>query len=140
MELTSIEDTFRLASRLVAAHAEGGVLALHGGLGSGKTTLVQGLALALGIREPVTSPTFSLVNVYDSPAMRLIHMDLYRIGSPDELWTFDFDDLLAERGALVAIEWAERAGDGLPPHTRHVCLNPGTGPRSRLVRLSPPLP
>lgn len=88
----------------LADHAQPGlVLLLQGDLGSGKTTLVQGLARGLGVVDPVTSPTFVLVQVYEEGRIPLIHADLYRLATGDvgdlELW---------DPSAISAIEWAER--------------------------------
>src|ERR1035437_1534068 len=89
----SPEETQALASALAAELKSGAVLALHGELGSGKTCFVQGLARALGVRQPVTSPTFTIVNEYRGRCP-LVHMDLYRIGDPDELLSIDFENYL----------------------------------------------
>jgi tRNA threonylcarbamoyladenosine biosynthesis protein TsaE len=106
-----------LATRL---RPRGGVLALYGDLGAGKTTLVQGLAAALGYDRPVTSPTFALVLEYPLPGGGcLVHMDLYRLQGPDDLDAIGFDEYV-ESGAIIAIEWADRAGDRLPAGTLHL--------------------
>lgn len=137
----SVAETWRLANRLAKAHyPQGGVLALYGHLGCGKTTLVQGLAHALGICQPVTSPTFALVNCYEAPGIRLVHMDLYRLDSEMSLWSIDFDDYLEAANTLVAIEWPERAGENLPDGTRRIRIMPGKHPSDRLIRIDPPLP
>lgn len=82
---------------------------LNGELGSGKTTLTQGLAAGLGVQEAVTSPTFSLVNEYALPAGRLFfHFDLYRLNSLDELLEIGLEDYLQHPQALTVVEWAER--------------------------------
>ena len=102
----SPEETQALAASLAVELKSGAVLALHGELGSGKTCFVQGLARALGVRQPVTSPTFTIVNEYRGRCP-LVHMDLYRIGDPDELLSLDFENYLNAEGITV-IEWAER--------------------------------
>lgn len=129
---TSPEDTIELAARLVHDLPERRILALHGELGAGKTCFVQGLALALGITDYVTSPTFNIVREYSGPRA-LIHVDLYRIQSPDELLVIGFEEYL-DSNAVVAIEWAERAGDLLPDATLHlhVSVEPGRE-RRRIV-------
>lgn len=119
-ETRSPEETWAVAARLIAAAPARLVLALHGDLGAGKTCFVQGVAQALGIRRPITSPTFTLVQEYRG-ARRLVHMDLYRIASPADLLHLGFEELLQEDG-VVAIEWAERAGDLLPPDAVHLHL------------------
>ena len=114
------EETWAVAGQIATRLPARVVLALHGELGAGKTCFVQGLAQALGIRRPITSPTFTLVQEYRA-LRRLVHIDLYRIGSPDELLHLGFEDYLHQDG-VVAIEWAERAGDILPSTTRHLYL------------------
>ncbi len=102
----------------------GAVIALHGDLGAGKTTFVQGLAAALGVSRPVTSPTFTLVGEYPLPGGGLlVHMDLYRLRPGTDLDSIGFDEYV-NSGAIVAIEWAERAKDVLPPSTIHLHFDP----------------
>ena len=126
----SVPATWRLAAQLAARLPNGGVIALQGELGAGKTTFVQGLARALGITRPVTSPTFTLVCEYPGDRMLLVHMDLYRLRSPDDLLTIGFHEYL-ERKALVAVEWPERAGDLLPPETIWVNITLTANARTR---------
>lgn len=112
--LRSPEETERLGQKLGAALAGGDVLALYGELGTGKTTLVRGIARGLGAaRASVTSPTFVLIHEYHGH-LRLAHADLYRLSTPLELQDIGLWDYLDEDTA-VAIEWAEKAGDELPP-------------------------
>lgn len=94
------------------------VLALHGNLGSGKTCFVQGLALALDIRQAVTSPTFTIVNEYRG-RLPLYHIDLYRLNSAEESFGFGFEEYLEAKG-IVAVEWAERAENLIPGHAVHI--------------------
>jgi tRNA threonylcarbamoyladenosine biosynthesis protein TsaE len=108
-------DTHRLAAELLTALPEHAVVALYGDLGSGKTCFVQGLAEAMGIHEPVTSPTFTLVNEYRGERL-LTHVDLYRLTSPDEALAMGFEELVESDG-ITAIEWAERAEELLPAGT-----------------------
>ena len=75
---------------------------------------MQGLGAALGVRRPVTSPTFTLSVEYPTPRFKLVHMDLYRLTGPDDLLTIGYPEYL-ESGAVVAMEWPERAGDLVPP-------------------------
>lgn len=89
------------------------VITLTGDLGAGKTTLVQAIAAGLGVTEPVTSPTYALVQSYASPKGTLHHLDLYRLRDASQLAQLGWEDLLRER-AIVCIEWPERAGEELP--------------------------
>jgi len=110
---------------LGAALPTGGVLALHGDLGAGKTTLVRALAHGLGVREAaeVTSPTYAVVHEYDTPLGPVVHADLYRVRRPGELDELGWEELVA-RARAVLVEWPERAGEHhLPPHTLHLMLD-----------------
>ena len=134
----SPEETQTFAAALAAELKNGAVLALHGDLGSGKTCFVQGLARALGVRQPVTSPTFTIVNEYRGRCP-LVHMDLYRIGDPDELLSLDFENYLNAEGITV-IEWAERSGDWLPGNTMHIYFETGTDPDMRTITMTAEAP
>lgn len=87
----------------------GAVVAMRGGMGAGKTAFVRGLARGLGETMRVTSPTYTIVNEYETHPP-LFHFDLYRLDSFDELYEIGFDDYLARRGICV-IEWSENAGN-----------------------------
>jgi tRNA threonylcarbamoyladenosine biosynthesis protein TsaE len=109
--------------KLIGEKLQGGdIVCLEGTLGSGKTTLVKGIALALGIQEEVTSPTFTIVSSY--PGIRanspeLHHIDLYRIDQVEELETIGIDDFLYGQGISV-IEWGEKIADLLPENTINI--------------------
>ena len=130
----SLTDTWHIAARVATLLSHGGVVALTGDLGAGKTTFVQGIARALGITRPVTSPTFALVGDYTGPGGRLIHMDLYRLTGPDDLLAVGFSDYL-ESGALIAIEWPERAGDLIPSDAVHVEITVLPDYEARRIRI-----
>ena len=91
----------------------GAVVALHGDLGTGKTTLAQAICRGYGTTDDVTSPTFALVHEYAAPRSPICHLDLYRLESPADLQNIGFDDIVSS-GVLVLIEWPERAGPRLP--------------------------
>ena len=119
-DVSSVEATWGLARKLAEELKPGDVLCLEGDLGAGKTTFVQGLAAALGVSGRVTSPTFCLVQEHSSPNGRLlVHMDLYRLSSEDDVLAIGWEDYLA-RGAVLAVEWPERAGTLVPANARHV--------------------
>jgi tRNA threonylcarbamoyladenosine biosynthesis protein TsaE len=110
LTVTSLEDTWAIAISLANLLQPGVVLLLYGNLGSGKTTFVQALAQGLGIKDSVTSPTFTLIDEYTDGRMPLYHMDLYRL-EPDQVRALHVDEYW--RGVdfplgVVAIEWAER--------------------------------
>lgn len=131
----SVEETWQAATEIARLLRPGTVIALHGDLGAGKTTFVQGLAFALGLHRPVTSPTFTLSTEYQTPAFKLVHMDLYRLTGPDDLLTIGYPEYL-ETGAVVAVEWPERAGDLIPPDALHVSFSLTDDPETRLIEVT----
>jgi tRNA threonylcarbamoyladenosine biosynthesis protein TsaE len=112
---TSTDAMHALARRLGEALPPEATLALSGDLGVGKTTLVQGLATAFGIHERVTSPTFTLYNVHRGNRT-LVHLDAYRLESPDQVEDLLLEDFLVAPYCL-AVEWPERIAGWLPPET-----------------------
>ncbi len=126
-------DTHRLAAEILTTLPNRAVLALHGDLGSGKTCFVQGLAEAMGITEPVTSPTFTLVNEYKGERL-LTHVDLYRLTNPDEALAMGFEELV-EADGITAVEWAERAEDLLPAGTVHLRFRTPEDGKSRVITI-----
>jgi tRNA threonylcarbamoyladenosine biosynthesis protein TsaE len=106
------------------------VLSLTGELGAGKTTLVQSIARGYGVTEPVTSPTFALVHQYRAPKSPRYHLDLYRLRGPSELANIGWEDALAS-GALVCVEWPERAGDEMPANAMAIALEHVAGDDER---------
>ena len=109
----SAEETRALGRRLGELLRPGDIVTLEGPYGAGKTTLVQGVAEGLGIGQPVTSPSFALVNEYLDGRVPLFHLDLYRLGGALEALELDLDAYLARGGAL-AVEWPEAALELLP--------------------------
>jgi len=107
-ETGSLEETLALGRKLAERFSPGDVVALSGALGAGKTSLVKGIALGLGVAEPVTSPTFTLIQEYDG-RIPLYHIDLYRITDPDQLDDLGIEEYLEGDGVTV-IEWPEKAG------------------------------
>ena len=117
----STEQTRRVGMRLGALLQPGDLVALVGDLGSGKTTLVQGIAAGWGSLDPVSSPTFVIVNVYrHSDGIRLFHLDAYRLTGGKDAEDLDID-LMLENGVLI-IEWADRILDVLPEEYLWVSL------------------
>ena len=99
-------ETENLGAALARVLQPGAVIAYRGDLGAGKTAFTRGLARGLGIKESVTSPTYTIVNEYLSGSMPLFHFDMYRLGSEDELFDIGWEDYL-ERGGVCAVEWSE---------------------------------
>ena len=98
-------ETEALGAAFGAKIADGSVVAMYGDLGAGKTAFVRGMARGMGITERVSSPTFTIVNEYLGDRT-LIHFDMYRLGSADELFDIGWEDYIA-RGAVCAVEWSE---------------------------------
>ncbi len=116
LDLPGPADTRWLGRTLGEIAEAGTVVRLLGPLGAGKTALVQGLALGLGLGEDagVRSPSFALVRTHEGGRLPLVHVDLYRLGDPDELADLGLDEVLAGP-AVTAVEWADRFDDALPP-------------------------
>ena len=108
-------------SDLLPSLKSGTIIALSGPLGAGKTTFVQSLARVLGISSIPTSPTFSLVRTYPikqhSSIKKLIHVDAYRLDNEKDVATLGLEDLLAEEGSLMCLEWPEQVESWLQQHT-----------------------
>jgi tRNA threonylcarbamoyladenosine biosynthesis protein TsaE len=107
------------------------VIALHGNLGAGKTCFTQGLAQAAGVKEPVCSPTYTLISEYQG-TVPFHHIDLYRLSGPEEAYDLGLDEYL-ETDGITVIEWAERAAELLPPHTIHIRLERGATEQTRTI-------
>ena len=117
----SPEQTELLGKKLAELLRPGDVIAYYGDLGAGKTAFTRGLAAGLGIREAVTSPTYTIVNEYLSGRMPLFHFDMYRLSSSEELFDIGWEDYLS-RGGVCAVEWSEQVADALPEGTVYVTL------------------
>ena len=102
-------ETEKAGENLAAKIADGTVVAMYGELGAGKTAFVRGMARGMGLDCRVNSPTFTIVNEYIGERT-LLHFDMYRLGSADELWDIGWDDYLS-RGAVCAVEWSENVAD-----------------------------
>ena len=108
----SESETELIGARLARHLVPGSVIALTGPLGSGKSVIVRGLARALGIREPVLSPTFTIVSEYEAD-VPLVHVDLFRTSSDAELELMGLDEIMTSR-SIIAVEWADKASTFLP--------------------------
>ncbi|MCC7495252.1 MAG: tRNA (adenosine(37)-N6)-threonylcarbamoyltransferase complex ATPase subunit type 1 TsaE [Fimbriimonadaceae bacterium] len=126
--------TVALGRQLGRVAAAGDVIALLGPLGAGKTTLMHGLAAALGVVGPVPSPTFVLLRQYQG-RLALAHADAYRLGDAQEAWSIGLDELLPGDGVTV-VEWADRIASLLPAETLTVTLTPR--PVGRTAELAAP--
>lgn len=110
-ESQSPGDTFGLAKKIAGKASAGDIFLLYGDLGTGKTVFAQGFAAGLGIEDYVNSPTFTIMKTYDTGRLTLHHFDVYRIGSPEEMYDLDYEEYLYGDGVCL-IEWAELI-DGL---------------------------
>ena len=108
----SPEETEKLGMQPAVRLMPGSIVAFRGDLGAGKTAFTRGLALGLGIMEPVTSPTYTIVNEYLNGRLPLFHFDMYRLGSSEELFDIGWEDYLA-RGGVCAVEWGENVDDAM---------------------------
>ena len=105
-------ETEAIGAALSKILTPGSVIAYRGDLGAGKTAFTRGLARGLGVGDPVTSPTYTIVNEYLGGRMPLFHFDMYRLHSADDLWDIGWEDYL-ERGGICAVEWSENVRDAL---------------------------
>ena len=110
----------------------GTVIAYLGDLGAGKTAFTRGLARGLGYREPVTSPTYTIVNEYLGGRLPLFHFDMYRLSSSDDLWDIGWEDYL-DRGGICAVEWSENVADAMEDAIRVTIEK--TGEESRRITI-----
>lgn len=127
----SAAETRRLAAEFAATLPPDTTLALHGDMGVGKTTFVQGLAEGLGVHEHVTSPTFAIYSVYRGAGRTLVHLDAYRIESERQIEGLMLDEFLASPWVL-AVEWPEKIAGWLPANTQHLTLSIVEGDRHQL--------
>ena len=108
----SVAGTEELGAALARKLQPGDVIAYEGDLGAGKTAFTRGLARGLGIDEPVTSPTYTIVNEYPRGRLPLFHFDMYRLSGPDDLFDLGWEDYLV-RGGVCAVEWSENVREAL---------------------------
>ena len=134
LPLPDLDATARLGAGIADGLRAGDAVALWGDLGAGKTTLARAILRQLGVAEDVPSPTFTIVQSYDTPRLPVSHFDLYRVKQPREMQELGFDDALGQGAVLV--EWPERAPEILPPDALHVRLGMQDG--ARTARLTGP--
>lgn len=126
MVTRSAEETRSLAAEWAGVLPPDATVALHGDLGAGKTTWVQGMALGFGIPGPVTSPTFTLYTIHRSPERMLAHMDAYRLNSPEEAEDLLLEEFLVSPWCL-AVEWPDRVPGWIPENAFHLELSAEAG-------------
>jgi len=127
----SAEETRALGEKLAERLQAGDVVTLEGELGAGKSELARGIARGLGVTETVTSPSFTILNVYESGRLPLYHFDWYRLESEEELYELGMDEYLGGDGIAV-VEWAERCPDAVPENAVRIMLET-VGPEQRRI-------
>ncbi len=133
----SVEGTLALGEKLAEILRPPMLVILRGEVGAGKTTLVKGIAAALGaaVEEDVTSPTFTLVHEYESERVHLFHLDLYRLEREEQIAVLGLEEMMAEPNALVLVEWGERFESVVRLASGEIAMEQGEGDeRGLLVR------
>lgn len=118
---TSDAMTLQIGEYLGRKLKKGSVVSLRGSLGSGKTVLAKGIAKAIGIKEAIVSPTFTIVQEYDGSSMKMYHLDLYRLSGEDEFESMGGEEFLYPDG-ITLIEWSEKIEDMLPEDTVYISI------------------
>lgn len=121
LETNSPNDTFEAGRKLGLCAKPGEIYTLNGELGVGKTVFTQGVAAGLGIAEHVNSPTFTIVQIYDSGRLPFYHFDVYRIGDIEEMEEIGYEDYFFG-GGVCMVEWAERISELIPAGARHITI------------------
>ena len=131
------DETYELGRKTGERAKAGSVYALTGDLGAGKTVFAKGFAEGLGITEPVTSPTFTIMQVYEGGRLPFYHFDVYRIEDPAEMYEIGFDEYIGGDGAAL-IEWAGRIGELLPENAVRIDIrrDPSRGEDFRVIEIS----
>ncbi len=125
-------ETWEVAKRFAATLRPGDVVCLEGDLGAGKTTFTQGLCAALGAKRAVTSPTFCIVSEHPAADFLVVHMDLYRLHGEEDVLQIGWEDYLS-RGAVLVVEWPDRAGSLVPETARHVRFTYAEAENMRII-------
>jgi len=121
MDSYSINDTIEYAKKLASEVKPGDIICLDGDLGVGKTVFAKGFAQALGITEPITSPTFTIMNIYESGRLPLYHYDVYRIEDESEMDELGYEEFFYGQGVTL-IEWAIQIEDCIPKTAKHIVI------------------
>ena len=121
IETWSPKETYALGEKIGREALPGQVYTLNGDLGVGKTVFTQGVAAGLGIQEPVNSPTFTIVQVYEEGRMPFYNFDVYRIGDVEEMEEIGYQDYFYGEG-LCMIEWAQLIEEIIPENARHITI------------------
>ena len=121
MESNSEKETWEIGNRIAQQCEAGTIVLLHGDLGVGKTVFTKGFAAGLGVEEPVNSPTFTIIQIYESGRLPLYHFDVYRIGVVEEMYDIGIDEYLFGDGVCL-IEWPSRIEEILPDTCENIWI------------------
>lgn len=137
-EVNSISETTNIGEALGKLLNAGDIICLTGDLGTGKTHITKGIAKGLNVTDNITSPTFNIVNEYDSGRLKLNHFDVYRVSDPDEIYAIGFDDYIFS-DAVSIIEWANYIEEILPNDFLHIYIQKdlSKGENYRKITLTP---
>ena len=127
------KETENFGRRLGESLSAGDVVAMVGDLGTGKTTLTGYIARGLGIKETVSSPTFTIIKEYNSGRLPLYHFDVYRIGDPEELFNIGADEYFDGDGVCV-VEWADLVSEELPENSKYIFIEYGEKEGERIYK------
>lgn len=120
---TSQQQTYDFGKQIGEMLKGGEVITLDGELGAGKTVFTKGLASALGIDEEITSPTFTILNIYENSPLTLYHYDAYRLKSGEEAYGSGLTDYLCSKDGVCVIEWAQNIASALPRKLIRIQIN-----------------
>jgi len=127
------EETRDFGIELAGSLEPGSVVALIGDLGTGKTTLTKYIAEGMGVRDTVTSPTFTIIREYDGERMSLFHFDVYRIDDPADMYEIGYEEYFFGSGVSV-VEWADRIEELLPVYTKRIYIDYGKDEEERIYK------
>ena len=133
IKIKNEKETENFGRRLGESLSAGDVVAMVGDLGTGKTTLTGCIARGLGIKETVSSPTFTIIKEYNSGRLPLYHFDVYRIGDPEELFNIGADEYFDGDGVCV-VEWADLVSEELPENSKYIFIEYGEKEGERIYK------
>ena len=133
IKIKNEKETENFGRRLGESLSAGDVVAMVGDLGTGKTTLTGYIARGLGIKETVSSPTFTIIKEYNSGRLPLYHFDVYRIGDPEELFNIGADEYFDGDGVCV-VEWADLVSEELPENSKCIFIEYGEKEGERIYK------
>ena len=133
----NVNDTIAYAREIAAKAQPGDILCLDGELGVGKTIFAKGFAEGLGIKDPITSPTFTIMNIYDSGRIPLYHYDVYRIEDENEMDELGYEEYFFGKGVTL-VEWASQIPGCIPKEAMHIVIkkDPAKGDDYREITCS----